>query len=49
MEMSGGLVTHEGLDVEINRNVPGREERDGDAGAHFLGMYDVALSLHTSY
>ena len=45
MEMRGDFVSHEGLDVEVNGNVPWRKERNRDTGGHFLGMDNVTLSL----
>ena len=48
MEMRGDFVSHEGLDVEIYGNLTGRKERDGDTGAHFFRMNNMALTLHTA-
>ena len=45
MEVGGGLVPYEGLDVQIHGDVLGRDDGDGGGGRGDLGVHHVALTL----
>ena len=45
MEMGGRLVAHKGLDVQVHRDVLGRDDGDGGGARGYLGVNHMALAL----